>query len=414
MAERGTTLGTGKGPGGVTPSILPYGRQSIDDNDIAAVVEVLRSDWLTTGPAVRSFEEAFAAAVGARFAVACNSGTAGLHLACLSLGLGAGNSVVVPTNTFVATANAVRYVGAEVRFADVDPDTGLMRPEDLAAALKRPGPPAVAVFPVHFGGQAVDMNAVWSLASEHGLSVVEDACHALGTTYVSRGGDSIKVGSCHDAAMAVFSMHPVKTITMGEGGVVTTNDEALYKRLNRFRSHGITREPSEFLNNELALDENTEVNPWYYEAIDTGFNYRASDINCALGLSQLRKLDQFVTRRRFLVDLYDVLLRPLAPVVRPCRRVPGCDAGFHLYVALIDFDRLGMSRGTLMHTLRNAGIGTQVHYIPVHRQPVFGNMHLDLVGAEQYYRRCLSLPLYPSMTDDDVHAVVAALKSAVA
>jgi UDP-4-amino-4,6-dideoxy-N-acetyl-beta-L-altrosamine transaminase len=388
---------------------LPYGRHLIEDDDIAAVVEVLRGDWLTTGPAVASYEEAFAAAVGARFAVACNSGTAGLHLASLALGLAAEVSVAVPTNTFVATANAARYVGAGVRFTDVDPETGLMRPQDLAAALARPGPPAAAVYPVHFAGRTVDMEGVAREAQARGLAVVEDACHALGTVYRTDSGELVKVGSCRHSAMAVFSMHPVKTITMGEGGVVTTNDEALYRRLIQFRTHGISQDADTFLNHDLAFDEQQKKNPWYYEAQYLGFNYRASDINCALGKSQLKKLDKFAARRQSLADRYDKMLAPLAPLVRPLANVPGCVPALHLYVVLVDFAALGLARSTLMEQLRAAGIGSQVHYIPVHQQPLYRGDDLALPGSAEYYRRCLSLPLFPAMTDADVDAVVAAL-----
>lgn len=388
---------------------LPYGRQCIEDDDIEAVAAALRSDWLTTGPAVKAFEEAFAAAVGARFAVACSNGTAGLHIACLALGLGPGQSAVAPSNTFVASANAARYVGAEVRLADIDPESGLMRPEDLAAALARPGLPAAAVVPVHFAGQTVDMEALSELAKTHGLGVIEDACHAVGTVCRTRSGESYKVGSCRFSQMTVFSLHPVKTITMGEGGVVTTNDQRLYERLCHFRSHGIARDAAAFTNKDLAFDEDGSANPWYYEAQDLGFNYRASDVNCALGLSQLKKLGKFVERRRALTDRYDRLLPSLAPRVRPLAKVQGCTPSLHLYVVLVDFDKIGKSRAAVMRELAKAGIGTQVHYIPVHRQPLYAATAPSLPGADEYYRHCLSLPLFPGMADSDVDRVVEAL-----
>ena len=392
---------------------LPYGRQQIDDDDVAAVAEVLRSGWLTTGPAVTAFEEDFAAAVDAPFAVACNSGTAGLHLACLALGLGEGDSVVVPANTFVATANAVRYVGATVRLADIDPETGLMRPEDLEAAIARPGPPVKAVHPVHFAGNAADMPALAEIARSHGAAIVEDACHALGTRYDVASEVPAKIGSCRHADMAVFSMHPVKTITMGEGGVVTTRRPDLHRRLAQFRTHGISRDPASFVNKEMAFDERGKPNPWYYEAQDLGFNYRASDINCALGKSQLAKLPVFAERRRALAKRYDRLLERLAPVVRPLRRNAGSDPVLHLYVVLIDFAALGLSRSALMAELQAAGVGTQVHYIPVHRQPLYQGTAPLLPGADAYYQRCLSLPLFAGMADEDVDRVVAAVHHVV-
>jgi len=390
-------------------SFLPYGRQDIDDDDIAAVAEVLRSDWLTTGPAVAALEKAFAAAMGARYAVACSSGTAGLHLANLALGLGPGDSVAVPSNTFVATANAARYVGASVRLCDVDPDSGLMRPTDLEEALARPGPPVKAVAPVHFGGHTADLEALAEIAARHGAVLVEDACHAVGTTYRTRIGEQIPVGACRHSAMAVFSLHPVKTITMGEGGIVTTQDEGLYRRLLQWRTHGISRDPKAFRNKDLAFDENGNANPWYYEAQDLGFNYRASDINCALGLSQLAKLPRFAERRRDLAAEYDRLLAPLAPILRPLAKTDGCDPVLHLYVVLIDFAALGLSRSALMTRLQAEGIGTQVHYIPVHKQPLYHNEQNSLPGAERYYAQCLSLPLFAGMATADVERVVAVL-----
>ncbi len=398
---------------GASP-FLPYGRQSIDDDDVAAVVRALRSDWLTTGPTVEAFEQAFAEKTGARYAIACNSGTAGLHLAMMALGLGEGDVLIVPTLTFLATANAARYVGAEVEFADVDADTGLLNEASLRAAIERSQGRARAVAPVHLNGPCVDMAMVARQAQEHGLAVVEDACHALGGTYESNGVD-VPVGACRHSDMATFSLHPVKTITMGEGGVVTTNDSATCEKLKRFRSHGMTRNPEEFRNTALAFDGAGAPNPWYYEMAQPGYNYRASDINCALGLSQLAKLETFAARRRALAARYDALLAPLAPSIRPVPRVPGCDPVLHLYVVLIDFKAVGADRATIMRRLKARGIGTQVHYLPVHRQPYYQKRYGELVhpGADAYYERCLSLPLFPDMGDEDVARVVEGLKSSL-
>lgn len=394
-------------------SFLPYARQSIDEGDIAAVAAVLRGDWLTTGPKVKAFEETFAAKVGARFAVSCSSGTAGLHLASLALALGEGDAIVMPALTFLATANAARYVGAEVIFAGVDPDSGLMGAADLNAALEGAADKgAKAVFPVHLNGQCRDMEAIAALAAERGLKVVEDACHALGTTYRTDRGETVSVGSCRHGDIAVFSFHPVKIIAMGEGGAVTTNDEALYERLVKLRNHGITHDANAFENAELAFDGDGSANPWYYEMPELGFNYRASDINCALGLSQLGKLDHFVSRRRALAARYDDLLAPLAPLVRPVSRVADCEPAWHLYVVLIDFTTAGISRAVLMQRLRDEGIGTQVHYIPVYEQPYYRRRYgrQSLPGAEAYYARALSLPLFPAMSEADVERVVGALR----
>lgn len=391
---------------------LPYGRHQIDEEDIAAVVSVLRSDSLTGGPVVAEFEQAFAERVGARFAVACANGTAGLHLAAMALRLGPDDVAIVPTLTFLATANAARYVGAEVAFADVDPATGLMRPEDLQDAFARASSgKARAAIPVHLNGQCVDMETVAEFADRHGLRVIEDACHAIGATYRTRSGEEVRVGACRHSDMAVFSLHPVKTIAMGEGGVVTTNDPDLHAALLRLRNHGMVREASCFVQPEEAFDAEGQPNPWYYEMPEPGYNYRASEIHCALGLSQLGKLDRFLARRQELADLYDKLFAPLEPLLRPIPRVAGCASGWHLYEIQIDFKAVGVNRAGLMRKLLGRGIGTQVHYLPVHRQPYYRSRcgSVKLPGADAYYTACLSLPFFPAMTDAEVARVVAAL-----
>lgn len=384
---------------------LPYGRQLIEDDDIAAVATVLRGDWLTTGPTVAAFESAFAKAVGAAHAVSCNSGTAGLHLAALALGVGEGDVIAVPSITFLATANAMRLAGAEVVFTDVDPDSGLMRPQDLEAVLDTPGLRAVA--PVHLAGQCPDMAAIAALARSRGLRVIEDACHALGTTL---GGD-IRVGDGSFADLSVFSLHPVKTIAMGEGGVVTTADPALAQAMARFRSHGMERAPERMVNADMAFAADGSLNPWYYEMHELGLNYRTPDINCALGLSQLVKLERFKRRRAALVAEYDRLLAPLAPAIVPAARMLGQDPAWHLYAVLADFGDALPERAHVMRTLHSQGIGSQVHYIPVHRQPYYRARYGERVlpGADSWYRRCLSLPLFPGMSNSDAGRVADAL-----
>jgi UDP-4-amino-4,6-dideoxy-N-acetyl-beta-L-altrosamine transaminase len=374
--------------------MLPYGRQTIDEDDVAAVASVLRSDFVTTGPAVTAFEDAFAERVGVAHAVVCNSGTAALHLALLAHGVGKGDVCIVPAITFLATANAARHTGAEVAFADVDPDSGLMTPATLADALSRTDGHGVgAVLPVHLRGEVCDLAPLAELASSASAPLVEDAAHALG----SAGTQGI-VGS---GATACFSFHPVKTICTGEGGMVTTQDAGIAERARRLRSHGMAPNP--------------HVAPWAYEMDEPGFNYRLPDILCALGLSQLSKLDAFAARRRALADAYAERLAPLAPLVRSAVRPAGSKPVLHLMTVLIDFAAAGRDRAEVMAALRAEGVGSQVHYIPVHTQPYYRERYgeLDLPGAKAWYDRCLSLPLYPAMTEGDVDRVVSALSRAL-
>jgi len=394
--------------------MLPYGRQIVEDDDVEAVARVLRGDYLTTGPATEAFEAAFAAKTSAKYALSCSSGTAALHLAAMALDLGPGDRVIVPTITFLATANTARYVGAEVTFSDVDPDSGLMRPQDLEEALTRAGSGTKAVFPVHLAGQPADMRGLSSVARAHGLRLVEDACHALGTTWMA-GNETIVAGDTRFSDMAVFSFHPVKTIAMGEGGAVTTNDAGLARRIGDLRNHGMVRRTEDFQNADFAYQADGRANPWYYEMAEPGFNYRSSDIHCALGLSQLGKLDRFVASRRDLVAAYDARLRSFDPIVRPVSKVAGAQPGWHLYIVLIDFARLGLDRAAVMRRLAADGIGTQVHYIPVHEQLYYRRRYgtTKLPGAQAYYERCLSLPLHPNMTEDDVARVCDTLAKAL-
>ncbi len=384
----------------MTHRFLPYGRQALDEQDIAAVAEVMRGDWLTTGPTVDAFEIAFAAACGAEHAIACSNGTTALHLALAGLDTGPGDVCIVPAITFMATANAARYCGADVVFADVDPDTGLMTPDTLAVALEtaRLRGPVKAVLPVHLAGQCEDVAAMASLAHAAGAVLVEDACHAVGSRHE---GDM--VGSCRHSVFASFSFHPVKTIAAGEGGAVTTNDAALADRLRRLRSHGIERDP--------ARMQRQAGEPWYHELTELGWNYRLSDIQAALALSQLKRLDQFAARRRELAALYDGVFETLAPKIQPLARTPGCDPCLHLYPVRIDFEAQGVSRTEVMAGLQARGIGSQVHYIPVSDQPYYLGLYgrQDLPGAQRYYARTLSLPLFVGMEDGDPLRVADAL-----
>jgi UDP-4-amino-4,6-dideoxy-N-acetyl-beta-L-altrosamine transaminase len=389
---------------------LPYGRHLIEADDVAAVVVLLNETLdhnapLTQGPRVVAFEHALAQAVGARHAVACASGTAALHMALRALDVDGRHACVVPSITFLATASAVRHCGAEVIFADVDPDTGLMGPHHLAEALTRADRPVKAALPVHLGGRPCDMAGLAQTAQAAGLALIEDGCHALGTS-----GPHGRVGDGRHSAATVFSFHPVKTIACGEGGAVTLNDPAMAEHIGRLRNHGVTREAAQMTDPDLSLDAHGAPNPWSYEQLELGFNYRMTEIEAALGLSQLGKLDRFAQHRRDLSDLYDQLLAPLSPHVRPVAR-GGAGDSLHLQGVLIDFDALGLDRAALMRGLAARGIGAQVHYIPVYRQPYFTQRYgaQRLPGAEAYYAHTLSLPLHAGMTDDDVRRVCAAL-----
>ena len=401
----------------MTSSFLPYGRQTIYESDVIAVVDVLRSDYLTTGPIVEAFEMSLSRRMDDAAIVSCSSGTAALHLAALALGLEPGDWVVVPSITFVATANAVRYTGADVIFCDVDPDTGLMTGDTLQKALDKNSDKNIrAVFPVHRAGQPADPIGIAALARRAGLSVVEDACHALGTFYPGKNDDDpIPIGACAHADMAVFSFHPVKTIACGEGGAVSTRNEKLAQRLRLFRNHGMVRAAEDFQNGQMAFDQDGAANPWYHEMSELGFNYRLSDINAALGNSQLQKLEKFIEARQGIATRYDQLLKDVQPHVQPIKRISGCSVGWHLYPVLIDFEAIGIARSEMMTALRDREIGTQVHYIPVSSQPYYQNRYgdQDLPGAEVYYAATLSLPIFPGMTDDEVVRVVDAIQAVI-
>ena len=397
---------------------LPYSRQHISQEDIDAVVEVLRSDWLTQGPTIDRFEEALAWRVGAGHVVACSSGTAALHLSMLALGIGPGDTAVTTANTFLADANCARFVGAEVAFADVDPATGNMSVEALAAVLRADDSRQIkVVIPVHFAGQPVDIPRIHELASAHGAAVVDDACHALGASYE----DSNKVyqpGCGEHSEMTVYSFHPIKHVAMGEGGAVATNDEALATRLKQFRNHGMTK--SEFVNESLALSPDGSANPWYYEMQQLGFNYRITDIQAALGLSQLSRLDWSIQRRNEVAFAYHRLIEQVFPDggLRPLEIRSRVIHAYHLFVVRIDFQRFGVPRASLMSRLREASIGTQVHYIPVPLQPYYqetaGTRPGDFPGAESYYAQALSLPMYPDLTDADCERVIRELATILA
>ena len=387
---------------------LPYGRQSVDQVDIDSVVKALQSDYLTTGPIVAEFESALASQLGAAYAVVCSSATAALHLAALAAGLGPKKGAVVPSITFVASANAVRFVDAPVYFSDVGENDGLMSVETMRSAIASADGDVGAVVPVHLNGQCADMEEIHRLAREEGMVVIEDASHAIGSSYCNQAGVSSAVGSCFYSDMCVFSFHAIKNIAMAEGGAVTTNDGKFYRKLMEFRNHGIVRDEGRFCLPELAFSSNGELNPWYYEMQSLGFNYRSNDVQCALGLSQLSKLDKFSKRRRKLVARYDRNLQSLGSRVQPIARVDRGAVCWHLYPILIDFTKLEISRAWLMNSLAENGIGTQVHYMPVHQQPYYQNLiggDVELAGCVKYYQRVLSLPLYYDLLETDVDQI---------
>jgi UDP-4-amino-4,6-dideoxy-N-acetyl-beta-L-altrosamine transaminase len=391
------------------PDFLPYGRQTIEDDDVEAVCEAMRGDFLTTGPLVERFEEGLASVVSAKHAVVCANGTAALYIAARALDLGPETTVIVPAITFLATANAPHLSGARIVFADVDPDSGLMRPEDLAEAMARAGK-AHAVFNVHLNGQCGELEEIADLARSSDMRIVDDSCHALGAAYVAKDSTHSLIGENTFSDLSVFSFHPVKAITLGEGGAVTTNDPDIASWLRRARNHGMTRDATEFTAPE-AFETDTCPNPWYYELVEPGFNWRATDIQCALGLSQLAKLDRFTARRRVLAAAYDELLAPFAPRLCPIAKQRACLPAWHLYAVQIDFAAFGITRAALMRQLAQEGIGSQVHYFPVHRQRYYADCCPTpaLPGADRYYSRALSLPFFASMTKDDVARVVSVL-----
>lgn len=381
--------------------MIPYGRQDINEEDIQAVVEVLRSDWLTQGPAVERFEQVVARYCGAKYAVAVSSATAALHLACLAAGLKPGDNLWTSPNTFVASSNCGLYCGANPDFVDIDPRTYNLSVDvlekKLAEADLQGGLPKI-VIPVHFAGQSCDMEAIAGLGKRYGFSVIEDASHAIGGRY-----RDTRVGSCAFSDMTVFSFHPVKIITTGEGGMVLTNRQDLYEKLVRLRSHGITRDP--------RFMEGESDGPWYYQQIELGFNYRITDIQAGLGSSQMKRLDEFVTRRHYLAERYDTLLREL-PLTLPWRQ-SDVYSSLHLYVVRLQLDAIGKTHRQVFDGLRQKEIGVNLHYIPVHTQPYYRRLGFkpgDFPLAEQYYREAISLPLYAGLSNAEQDSVVQALK----
>jgi len=384
--------------------VIPYARQSISTADIEAVTKVLCSDYLTQGPVVPEFEEAVAAMCDVEHAVAVNSATSALHIACIALGLRSGDWLWTTPNTYVASANSAVYCGAQVDFVDIDPETYNLCPHKLEQKLKsaeQSGLLPKVVMPVHFSGQPCDMERISSLSQRYNFKIIEDASHALGARYKNQ-----MTGHCEYSDVTVFSFHPVKLITTGEGGMALTNDKCLAEHMARLRSHGVTR------NEEHMAQKN--VGPWYYEQIDLGFNYRMSDLSGALGRAQLARLDQFIARRRQIVATYNQELVKL-PVTLPVQR-EYAKSSWHLYVLRVDEEIAGISRDALFMRLRDQGIGVNVHYLPVHTQPYYrqkGFRDGYCPNAERYSSQTITLPLFFDLTDEDQAKVIKALRRAI-
>jgi UDP-4-amino-4,6-dideoxy-N-acetyl-beta-L-altrosamine transaminase len=390
--------------------MIPYGRHHIDEEDIQAVVSILKSGVLSQGPAIEAFEKAIALSVGVKFAVAVSSATAGLHIAATAAGVTQNTTLITSPITFVASSNAGLYNGASVAFADTEAETVNMNPESLKKVLDE-NPNTRAIVPVHFGGLPCNMPAIKALADQTKAVIIEDAAHALGATYPS--GE--KVGSCRYSLMTVFSFHPVKAIAAGEGGMITTNDEKIYRELIRLRSHGINKLDDSFQVPEQAFTDGVQ-NSWYYEMQELGYHYRITDIQAGLALSQFKKLDKFIARRIELVKRYDNAfanmknLRPAQPTEN--RNI----SGHHLYVLRIDYDAIKLSRNELMKELRKRDIGSQVHYIPVPAQPFYRKLGFkpeDYPNANDFYKEALSIPLFYDLTDDQQDLVIATLKELI-
>jgi len=384
--------------------MIPYGRQAISQQDIDAVVDVLRSDFLTQGPKVPQFEKTVADYCGASHGVAVNSATSALHIACLALELGKGDYLWTTPNTFVASANCALYCGAEVDFVDIDPHTYNMCPKELEQKLLKAeakGRLPKIVVPVHLCGEPCDMEALHALAQRFHFKIIEDASHAIGGSYKGR-----KIGACQYSDITVFSFHPVKIVTTAEGGMCLTNDDTLAERMALFRSHGITRDP--------ALMTHASEGAWYYQQIELGYNYRMTELQAALGTSQMARIDAFVTRRHQLADRYDQLLSSL-PVTTPLRASES-HSGLHLYPVRVQLDKTPRSHRDVFDAMRANGVGVNLHYIPVHTQPYYqakGFRPGDFPAAESYYAEAMSLPMFPNLSEAQQDEVVAALAKAL-
>jgi len=371
---------------------LPYSRQNIDSSDIKNVIQVLKSDFITQGPNINRFEKEFAKYVGAKYAVSCATGTAALHLSCLALGINSNSRLATTSITFVASANCGEFLGANIYLADIDKDTYCMSPTSLEKLLKKNK--IDVVIPVHMSGHSSDMEKILKLKKKYNFKIIEDSCHALGGKY-----NNHKIGSCKYSDISTFSFHPVKPITTGEGGMITTNDKKIYEQLLIYRTHGIIKDQKKFLNKKNAFDKKN-VNRWYYEMIDLGYNYRLTDIQSALGLSQLKKLDKFTFKRNNIAKKYDEAFKKNKYITTPKIR-KNVEHAYHLYTILINFKKIGKTRNEIMTELFKHKIGTQVLYIPLYKQPYYDNKYKfnikNFKNSEYYYDHALSIPIFPDL-----------------
>lgn len=391
--------------------LIPYGKHTVREEDIEEVVKVLRSDWISQGPKIEEFEKAVADYCGAKYAVAVSSGTAALHIAALALGIGPGDEVITSPNTFVATPNSILYAGGRPVFADIDPETFNLDPHQVESKINSN---TKGILPVHFAGHPCDMERLTPIARSRKLFVIEDGCHALGARY-RVGGRWYQVGSSAHSDACVFSFHPVKSITTGEGGAITTNRFDLYEKFKALRNQGIVRDPEKFLNLDLAFSKrNGRIlqAPWYYEVQTLGFNYRMTDFQAALGMAQLSKLHKFVQERRNIALFYQKALRGLPYLSFP-KEKDGFRSAWHLYIILLS-EPLYLQKAEIVEDLRKKGIGVQVHYIPLHFQPFYrklGYQRGDFPEVENYYKRALSLPIFPALTKSKLRYVLRTLTS---